>query len=144
MSGSSRITLETVITDTRACWAMSFSLTMTQQQLHGFERKTSFWHSDVRAAPIEFLPQRGEKRAAREVHQADRITAPTNRDHVSRGQITHPATVGAEDRFRLGAGHLDVDGGILAHNDRTDRKSVWANGCQRKNTCPGVNNRAAG
>src|SRR5712671_4911417 len=100
MSGASRRTFETVITDTPARSAMSFNRTINSmlcptlesQCPHGDQERRCpilalFPFLDGRTAPVQFLPERFKKGITGQTHQAHATLAAPYRDRVAGGQL---------------------------------------------------------
>ena len=95
------------------------------------------------APPVEFAPERLEKRRARQMHQPDRPLAATDGHHVALVQVAHQLAVGAQDRRRPRGDNLDANGRVQADDDRTVGERVRADRGQRKDLRCGADQRPA-
>src|SRR5688500_13966642 len=111
MSGASRITLETVITETPARWAMSLRRTML----------------NAGPTPTEFAAEGVEKGAAGQMQQADAVTAAAHGDCVAGRERSGRLAIGAEDGFDALGKRCNHDGGVQADDHRAIGERVRAN-----------------
>src|SRR4051794_26477136 len=111
MSGASRMTFETVITDTPARFAMSLRRTI----------------SDAAPAPVQLAAESIEKTTAREMQQPNVVAAAANADFVAGGQRRGRLAVCAEDGFNALRKRLHQNCRVEAYNDRAIREGVRTN-----------------
>src|SRR5262245_57395005 len=117
ISGASRMTFETVMTETPAWAAISFKRTLVPRPCI----------LQTGPAPIEFIAQRFEKGTAAQAHEADGFGGATNSHHIASGQRQLHLAVGTEKNFEAFGKIFYFDDRLHIHNDGTIRKCVRTN-----------------
>src|SRR5262249_40477624 len=119
ISGASRKTFETVMTDTPARSAISFNRTIRssfvstregRSVLEGVKVRAGFWpyvrFLNGRTAPVQLLPQRFKKGVAGQAHQSNGpLTAP-NGDGVAGRELSLDLPIRGQDRFHALTEHF--------------------------------------